>query len=622
MRIFLLLMWIAASAFAVEIQIDAAAQKPISPYIYGKNNSLSDDPGKPLTAAKWQLLRDAGIRIFRDVGGNNSTKYNWRRRLSSHPNWYNNVYAHDWDYAAKSLQQNLPDAKGLWTLQVLGYTADNHDHNFNDWGYNQSQWWDGVNNNWAGGGGPDRGNGDTELYLVEWPADSTVAIFDHWFSDLGLNSENFEYWNMDNEPEVWNYTHDDVISATISAEEYLQRYFAVAKAARVKFPQIKLVGPVATNEWQWYNWNNDKISSGGKSYVWLEYFIKRVAEEQAASGVRLLDVLDFHFYPYETNTADIVQLHRVWFDKTYNYPGANGVKRAGSGGWDGSITKEYVFERCRVWLEKYLGANHGVGFGITEMGIQGSDPNVTAVWHASTLGVFADNGVELFTPWDWKIGMYEVVHLFSRYAQELRVASTSDQETVVSAYSSMNAAADSLTIILVNRSLKESSAANVRLTNFQAEDGNFPTLTLDDLPATETFKSQSNNALKSGTVTVSGGSFSLTLPALSITAVLLTGQGILSAVEQAPENYALALRAYPNPFNPVTQLEVTLPQAGEISVDVFDLLGRHVASIASGFKEAGRHTYTLNADHLPSGMYWARLSTPMEQRLQKIVLMR
>ena len=68
-------------------------QKPISPYIFGKNNNLSDNPASPLTANQWQRLRDLGITLFRENGGNNATKYNWRLKLSSHPDWYNNVYA-------------------------------------------------------------------------------------------------------------------------------------------------------------------------------------------------------------------------------------------------------------------------------------------------------------------------------------------------------------------------------------------------------------------------------------------------------------------------------------------------------------------------------------------------
>ncbi len=88
---------------------------------------------------QWQRLRDLGITIFRENGGNNATKYNWRLKLSSHPDWYNNVYAHDWDFAAKSLQANIPGAQGMWAFQLIGKAAKTKTANFNDWGFNELQ---------------------------------------------------------------------------------------------------------------------------------------------------------------------------------------------------------------------------------------------------------------------------------------------------------------------------------------------------------------------------------------------------------------------------------------------------------------------------------------------------
>jgi hypothetical protein len=169
-----------------------------------------------------------------------------------------------------------------------------------------------VRQNLAGGRVPnDAGGekakveGDPNLYLEDWPADSTIGIIDHWFgtNGLGLDSTKIRYWNMDNEPEIWSGTHDDVMPVQCTPDEFMDRYFDVAEKARAKFPGIKLVGPVTANEWQWYNWNNKPIVVGGKSYSWLEYFIKRIAEEQKATGIRLLDVLDIHYYPSSTSPA-------------------------------------------------------------------------------------------------------------------------------------------------------------------------------------------------------------------------------------------------------------------------------------------------------------------------------
>src|SRR5208283_1032341 len=146
-------------------------------------------------------------------------------------------------------------------------------------------------------------------------------------------------------------------------------------------------------------WNNDIIMTPEGKMVWTEYFIKRIAEEQKKTGLRLLDAIDLHWYPGERDPDDILQFHRIWFDTNYEYPGANGVQRIGPQAKNADVKKEFIFTRCRQWLDEYLGPNNGVTLAVSEMGIPGKDPNITALWYASTLGVFMDEGVEIFTPW-------------------------------------------------------------------------------------------------------------------------------------------------------------------------------------------------------------------------------
>jgi len=618
-------------AQTVTIQIDAKQDiLKISPYIYGRNNSLSDNPSSPLTPAKWQFYKDAGVTMFREGGGNNSTKYNWRKKLSSHPDWYNNVYSHDWDYAVKSLQQNMPKAQGLWSFQLLGKVAGNKNNNFNDWAYNTSQWWSGCGQNLAGGGKVNStgGNkalteGNPNLYLTDWTADSTVGILTKWFGENGLklNKQQVKYWNMDNEVEIWSGTHDDVMPKQLPAEDFMQVYFEVAKKARAIYPEIKLVGPVTANEWQWYNWDAGKITAAdGKSYTWLEFFIKRVGEEQKASGIRLLDVLDIHFYPGETKASDIVQLHRVFFDKTYNYPGANGVKRLGSSGWDGNITKEYIFERCREWLVKYVGPDHGVTFSVSEMDTKVVNPTVTAVWYASTLGEFANRGVEFFTPWSWETGMWEVLHLYSRYAQEMKVKSTSTEELYVSAYSSVNQSRDSMTVILINRSVDVTKNVTVKFANFTAANGNYPVLSLSNLPATETFKSHTINAIKSSKATVSDSSFNLSLAPLSITAVILSKTGSPVSINEVRDRKCAELLVYPNPANQEVKLSYALMVVAPVRIEITDLAGRILETIDKGVELQGANHTTISCEKLTSGVYFIRLSVGDEITSKKLVI--
>ncbi len=513
------------TAFAqnVIVAINATQNKRlISPFIYGRNQTFD----KPI-----QFYLDAGLRFSRMNGGNNATGYNWRKKITVHPDWYNNVYGTDWDAYAQNIGSNYPDMQGMFAFQLIGRVASNTNNNFNDWAYNQSKYWSGVCQNLAGGGTPDPNGGckalvegNTNLFTEPWPADSSVGILNHWFgtNGIGLNKKQFVYWNMDNEVDIWSGTHDYAMPMQISAAAFMDHYIELAKKAKALCPGIKLCGPVATSEWQWYNWSNESIYINGRYYPWIEYFIKRLGDEYKATGIKLVDVLDIHNYPwYNSDDAAALQGHRIYYDTTYDYPGSNGIKSS-KGGWDNSLTKQYIFKRIGGWLNEHFGANHGITCGVSEWGtMSSSNPSLESVIYASHLGVFANNGVELFSPWNWSVGMWETLHLFSRNAKKYSVSSTSSNENMVSAYSSVNENADSLTVMLINRDMAASRTITINLSNFSVANGNYQTLQLSSLPATETFVSHTQNALKQNTVAVNSNALTITIPALSTTAILL-----------------------------------------------------------------------------------------------------
>jgi len=90
---------------------------------------------------------------------------------------------------------------------------------------------------------------------------------------------------------------------------------------------------------------------------------------------------------------------------------------------------------------------------------------------------------------------------------------------------------------------------------------------------------------------------------------------------ELPEAYSLD-QNYPNPFNPVTTIQFNLPQTADVSLAVYDVLGRRVATLVNGTLGSGRHTVNFNASNLPSGMYMYRLSTPAGEMTQKMILLK
>jgi len=534
------------STAAIDITVDTQkGVKKISPYLYGRNiDKISDGTAETDTTEEAFIsqMLEAGIHFLRANNGNNATRYNWRHKMTVHPDWYNNVYTHDWANTAQKVLGKMPGINAMYAFQLTGFAASSTDYNFGDWNWKQEHGFYATQTlDLAGGGEVSEDGktlvkaGDYKLYNMEWPADSTVAIIPYWRDELKFDMSRFQYWSMDNEMEIWRGTHSD-LDLPVTGDFLVERYIDVAKKARAAWGDIKLTGPVTANEWQWcsigsYN-EQDRPKGPDRNYCWLEYFIMKVAEEQKASGVRLLDVLDIHWYPSEKDYESRVNWYRVLFDTTYNYPGANGIKMV-NGSWDNNNTKEFIFKRINDWLDKYFGEGHGITLGITETSlIDEDDPMVTALTYASFIGTMQDNGVEIFTPWTWGDGMYETVHLFSRYGHANRIESASTNDSLVSAYSSITNKGDSLTIIFVNRAEKDAQDIQLKLSNFDATV-KFKTLTLSGITG-ETFVSHTNNALKedAATANVQGGAtsatgatankFSLNLPAKSITALLLT----------------------------------------------------------------------------------------------------
>ncbi len=83
------------------------------------------------------------------------------------------------------------------------------------------------------------------------------------------------------------------------------------------------------------------------------------------------------------------------------------------------------------------------------------------------------------------------------------------------------------------------------------------------------------------------------------------------------------LQNYPNPFNPTTNISFGIPEAGEISLEVFDILGRKVATLIDReLTQAGRYTAVFDASSLSSGMYIYRLSSSKKVLTKKLLLIK
>ncbi len=99
---------------------------------------------------------------------------------------------------------------------------------------------------------------------------------------------------------------------------------------------------------------------------------------------------------------------------------------------------------------------------------------------------------------------------------------------------------------------------------------------------------------------------------------------ILSGIADEPSvPVAMALLPnYPNPFNPQTRITYSVSKAGNVALEVFDMLGRRVAVLLDEYRPAGTYTTTFDAGHMASGAYILRMRAAGFQSTQKMLLLR
>jgi hypothetical protein len=88
-----------------------------------------------------------------------------------------------------------------------------------------------------------------------------------------------------------------------------------------------------------------------------------------------------------------------------------------------------------------------------------------------------------------------------------------------------------------------------------------------------------------------------------------------------PVTYQM-LQNYPNPFNPITTISFALPTAAQVTLVVYDILGRQVATVAEGWMGAGIHKVNFDGSGLSSGIYFYRLQAGGFTAVKKLVLLK
>ena len=87
------------------------------------------------------------------------------------------------------------------------------------------------------------------------------------------------------------------------------------------------------------------------------------------------------------------------------------------------------------------------------------------------------------------------------------------------------------------------------------------------------------------------------------------------------------MQAYPNPFNPSTEVVYSVSEGGVVDLIVYDILGRKINTLASGYHQPNRYRAVWNGTdekgfQVPAGVYFYRMDTETFSDVKKIILLK
>jgi hypothetical protein len=116
----------------------------------------------------------------------------------------------------------------------------------------------------------------------------------------------------------------------------------------------------------------------------------------------------------------------------------------------------------------------------------------------------------------------------------------------------------------------------------------------------------------------------LVLTAAEVVAIpvyLLVNEDLGVADHQLINSYELS-SAFPNPFNPITTIQYSIPTAENVRLSIYNVLGEEIEVLASGLHQPGSHIVRWNAARFSSGMYFYRLHAGEFSAVHKLLLLK
>jgi hypothetical protein len=346
------------------------------------------------------------------LGGNPTTRYNWElNAVNLAKDWFfKNAPGNKGGYRGFLDENRRQGLTTAYTVPTIGWVAkDATSYAFPVASYGPQQATAPDSSDIGNGIFPDGRQippGPPKMTSVESTPESIGRLVRQIRSEQGNGARLVDAYILDNEPMLWNSTHRDVHPDATTYDELLEKTLAYASAIRAADPDAKIAGPA---EWGWQSFHYsaadvevgrfrrpDRRAHGDESL--LRWYLRRLKEEGEKRGVRLLDIVDMHYYPM----ADGIGI--AGGGKTDPATAALRI-RSTRGLWDPTYRDEsWISEKTRMlpllreWIDEL---NPGLRLSIGEwnFGAEGHMSGGLAV--AEVLGHFGLEG--LYSAFYWTI---------------------------------------------------------------------------------------------------------------------------------------------------------------------------------------------------------------------------
>ena len=457
------------------LSVDASANRhAISPYIYGMNFASED-------------IANAVRLPVRRWGGNSTSRYNYQNNFSNTgSDWYFENILQDTS-AADFIAQNLrTSTQTLLTVPLIGWVSKDSpsDHPFNCGfkvsKYGAQQDTDPYDSDCGNGVHTDgtniTGNDPTDTSLAITPAFVTGWV-NSLVSSYGTAANGgVMFYDLDNEPMLWDSTHRDVHPNPTTYDEMLTKTTSYAAALKAADPSAKTLGPVV---WGWCayfysaldgcNPGTDRAAHGNMDFI--PWYLQQMAAYEQQHNLRILDYLDVHDYP---------QADGVSSDSLGNTDVQAVRLRSTRELWDPTYVDESwidapvdLIPRMKTWV-----ANNypGTGLAISEYNWGALDYMNGALAQADLLGIFGREGLDLAALWgpptDASAPGVFAFRMYRNYdgagagfGETSLQASSTDQDSLA-VYAAQRSSDGALTLMLVNKTGRDQSSP-ISLANFQ-----------------------------------------------------------------------------------------------------------------------------------------------------------